>query len=100
MDSWWRLGEGVGQSGSELAIHRITCAFCTDRGNFKTEHHAEMKKPNGRKKLNFDTMTNVVDVYINYLRRKIDSGHERTLIRTIRGVGYQIGANGQAGSPV
>jgi two-component system copper resistance phosphate regulon response regulator CusR len=42
-------------------------------------------------KLNFDTMTNVVDVYINYLRRKVDSGHDRPLIRTIRGVGYQIG---------
>ena len=45
-------------------------------------------------KLNFDTMTNVVDVYINYLRRKIDSGFDRALIRTIRGVGYQIGGNG------
>jgi DNA-binding response OmpR family regulator len=42
-------------------------------------------------KLNFDTMTNVVDVYINYLRRKVDSGYDRRLIRTIRGVGYQIG---------
>ena len=42
-------------------------------------------------KLNFDTMTNVVDVYINYLRRKVDSGYERALIRTVRGVGYQIG---------
>ena len=42
-------------------------------------------------KLNFDTMTNVVDVYINYLRRKVDSGHDRPLIRTVRGVGYQIG---------
>jgi DNA-binding response OmpR family regulator len=42
-------------------------------------------------KLNFDTMTNVVDVYINYLRRKVDSGYDRPLIRTIRGVGYQIG---------
>jgi len=41
-------------------------------------------------KLNFDTMTNVVDVYINYLRRKVDSGYDRTLIRTVRGVGYQI----------
>jgi two-component system, sensor histidine kinase FlrB len=37
------------------------------------------------------TMTNVVDVYINYLRRKVDSGYERALIRTVRGVGYQIG---------
>ncbi len=46
-------------------------------------------------KLNLDTATNVVDVYINYLRRKIDAGYGRALIRTIRGVGYQIGANGQ-----
>ena len=46
------------------------------------------------RKLNFGTMTNVVDVYINYLRRKVDSGYDRPLIRTIRGVGYQIG--GQA----
>jgi two-component system, OmpR family, copper resistance phosphate regulon response regulator CusR len=44
-------------------------------------------------KLNFDTMTNVVDVYINYLRRKVDSGYDRPLIRTIRGVGYQIGGH-------
>jgi DNA-binding response OmpR family regulator len=46
-------------------------------------------------KLNFDTMTNVVDVYINYLRRKVDSGYDRALIRTIRGIGYQIGSNGK-----
>jgi DNA-binding response OmpR family regulator len=45
--------------------------------------------------LNSATTTNVVDVYINYLRRKIDPGYDRALIRTIRGVGYQIGANGQ-----
>jgi two-component system copper resistance phosphate regulon response regulator CusR len=44
-------------------------------------------------KLNFDTMTNVVDVYINYLRRKMDSGYDRVLIRTIRGVVHQIGGN-------
>ena len=41
--------------------------------------------------LSFDTMTNVVDVYINYLRKKVDSGYEKKLIRTVRGVGYQIG---------
>lgn len=38
--------------------------------------------------LSFDTMTNVIDVYINYLRKKIDDGHSIKLIRTIRGVGY------------
>ena len=39
----------------------------------------------------FDTMTNVVDVYINYLRKKIDEGFEPKLIHTIRGSGYQLG---------
>ncbi|MDO4567085.1 MAG: response regulator transcription factor [Oscillospiraceae bacterium] len=34
--------------------------------------------------------TNVVDVYIAYLRRKIDEGHEQKLIRTLRGIGYTI----------
>jgi DNA-binding response OmpR family regulator len=46
-------------------------------------------------KLDVDAMTNVVDVYINYLRRKVDTGYGRSLIRTIRGVGYQIGGNGR-----
>jgi DNA-binding response OmpR family regulator len=40
--------------------------------------------------LNFDTMTNVVDVYINYVRKKVDAASERKLIYTIRGVGYQL----------
>src|SRR6202140_736071 len=44
-------------------------------------------------KLNFDTMTNVVDVYINYLRRKMNRGYDHALIRTVRGVGYQIGGS-------
>lgn len=39
----------------------------------------------------FDTMTNVVDVYINYVRKKVDEGFEKKLIRTVRGVGYRIG---------
>jgi two-component system OmpR family response regulator len=46
-------------------------------------------------KFELETMTNVVDVYINYLRRKVDFGHDRPLIRTIRGVGYQIGEDSQ-----
>ena len=36
----------------------------------------------------FDTTTNVIDVYVNYLRKKIDSGHDSKLIHTVRGVGY------------
>ena len=43
--------------------------------------------------LTFDTTTNVVDVYINYLRRKVDDGHPRKLIHTVRGVGYELSGN-------
>jgi DNA-binding response OmpR family regulator len=38
----------------------------------------------------FDTETNVIDVYVNYLRRKIDSGREKKLIHTVRGSGYVL----------
>jgi heavy metal response regulator len=37
---------------------------------------------------NFDTGTNVIDVYINHLRSKINDGFEKKLISTVRGVGY------------
>jgi heavy metal response regulator len=38
----------------------------------------------------FDSGTNVVDVYINYLRNKVDRGQDAKLIQTVRGVGYRI----------
>ena len=40
--------------------------------------------------INFDTFTNVIDVYINYLRNKIDSGFENKMIHTVRGKGYLL----------
>lgn len=40
----------------------------------------------------FFTESNVVDVYIRYLRNKIDKGFEKKLIQTIRGIGYTIKA--------
>ncbi len=40
----------------------------------------------------FDSMTNVIDVYVNYLRKKIDKGRERKLIHTVRGSGYVMKA--------
>lgn len=40
----------------------------------------------------FDTFTNVIDVYVNYLRNKIDRGQERKLIQTVRGSGYTLKA--------
>jgi len=42
--------------------------------------------------LSFDTSTNIVDVYINYLRRKVDDGFDPPLIQTVRGVGYRLEA--------
>jgi DNA-binding response OmpR family regulator len=48
--------------------------------------------------LTFDTTTNVVDVYINYLRRKVDDGHVTKLIHTVRGVGYELNGTPEARS--
>jgi two-component system, OmpR family, response regulator len=38
----------------------------------------------------FDPGTNIVDVVINHLRKKVDAGHSRKLITTVRGVGYVL----------
>jgi len=38
----------------------------------------------------FDTTTNVIDVYVNYLRKKIDSEHTPKLLHTVRGIGYVL----------
>ena len=39
----------------------------------------------------FDTSLNIVEVYISYLRSKVDGRSEKKLIKTVRGAGYQIG---------
>jgi two-component system, OmpR family, response regulator len=41
---------------------------------------------------NFEGSTNIVDVYVGYLRRKLEQPFDRPLIRTIRGVGYALEA--------
>ncbi len=38
----------------------------------------------------FDSFTNIIDVYVNYLRKKIDRDFETKLIHTVRGVGYVL----------
>ena len=42
---------------------------------------------------NFDTGTNIIDVYINHLRNKIDGEFGKKLIHTVRGVGYMMKAS-------
>ncbi len=38
----------------------------------------------------FDSFTNIIDVYVNYLRKKIDRDFEKKLIHTVRGIGYVL----------
>ncbi|GAB2785455.1 two-component system copper resistance phosphate regulon response regulator CusR [Hymenobacter luteus] len=40
--------------------------------------------------LNFDTNTNVIDVYVSYLRKKLDKGYDTKLIHTVVGMGYVL----------
>jgi two-component system, OmpR family, copper resistance phosphate regulon response regulator CusR len=42
--------------------------------------------------IRFDTGTNVIDVYINFLRKKVDKNFDTKLIHTIIGMGYVIKA--------
>ncbi len=51
--------------------------------------------------LNFEGLTNIVDVYVNYLRAKIDHGFSEPLIHTARGTGYMLAAKaGTLGEPI
>jgi heavy metal response regulator len=38
----------------------------------------------------FDSFTNIIDVYVNYLRKKVDRDFDKKLIHTVRGVGYVL----------
>jgi DNA-binding response OmpR family regulator len=42
--------------------------------------------------LDFDPESNIVDVYVGYLRRKIDGEGDRRLLHTLRGAGYKLSA--------
>lgn len=44
--------------------------------------------------LDFDLGTNVVDVYVNYLRNKVDKGFEQKMIHTVKGMGYYLRLDG------
>ena len=41
---------------------------------------------------NYDPLSNVIDVYVARLRRKVDQGDETPLLETVRGAGYRIAA--------
>jgi two-component system copper resistance phosphate regulon response regulator CusR len=41
--------------------------------------------------MNFDVGSNVIDVYVSGLRKKMDRGYARQLIHTLKGAGYRFG---------
>jgi two-component system OmpR family response regulator len=43
--------------------------------------------------LNFDPTTNIIDVYVGRVRRKVDNHHAYPLIHTVRGVGFCVRAH-------
>ena len=47
----------------------------------------------------FDTATKIVDVYIRYLRRKVDGDSETPLIHTVRGFGYTLSQEAPCAPP-
>jgi len=47
----------------------------------------------------WDRMTNVIDVYVNHLRRKLEESGEPRLIHAVRGVGYVLRSNGAPDDP-
>jgi two-component system OmpR family response regulator len=44
--------------------------------------------------MNFDADPNLVEVYVSYLRKKIDQPYGRNAIETVRGAGYRLAADG------
>jgi hypothetical protein len=54
--NWWDLGEHSGYPGKTLGLHRITCGFCAESGNFANAHHLEKQDGSKRKTLNYEIL--------------------------------------------
>ena len=80
-----RAGREIRLSGKEFALLRY---MVQNEGIVLSRDRLEQHL------WNFDYAggSNVIDVYIRYLRRKIDDGHEKKLIHTVRGAGYVLRA--------
>ena len=78
-----RGGKDIALTAREYALLEF---LMRNRGTVLTRDQIEQKL------FNFDYMgaSNMVDVYIRYLRRKIDEGFDKKLIHTVRGAGYVI----------
>ena len=85
-----RLQQTATRAGRKIDLTRkeFTLLEYLMRNAGKTVTRAEIRSNVWQ--LNFDTRTNIVDVYVSYLRNKVDAGPERRLIRTVRGAGYRL----------
>jgi DNA-binding response OmpR family regulator len=81
-----RAGQSIDLSNKEFALleYLLRCQGRVVTRNMIAEHVWN---------LDFHTSTNVIEVYITYLRKKIDADHPVKLIRTLRGRGYQLGGH-------
>jgi hypothetical protein len=53
---WWDFADNTGYPGNDLAVHRLECPFCEEKGNFSTVNHFIQKHSATKKILNYDIM--------------------------------------------
>ena len=80
-----RGGKEISLSGKEFALLRY---MVQNEGIVLSRERLEEHLWN----FDYSGGSNVIDVYIRYLRRKIDDGQEKKLIHTVRGSGYVLKA--------
>lgn len=78
-----RGGQEIRLSGKEFALLRY---MVQNEGIVLSRDRLEQHLWN----FDYSGGSNVIDVYIRYLRKKIDEGHEQKLIHTVRGAGYVL----------
>ena len=81
----WRGGQEIDLTAKEYALleYFMRNAEKTLTRNMIAEHVWDYT---------FDSFTNIIDVYVNYLRKKVDRDFTTKLVHTVRGVGYMLKA--------
>lgn len=85
LDTWDKTAERAGKRIALTAKEYVLLELFLKNPNKLLSREYIMEKVWG---LNFDTGTNMVDVYVNYLRNKVQKGFDTKLIHTVIGMGY------------
>jgi len=85
LDTWDKTAERAGTKIALTAKEYVLLELFIKNPNKLLSREYIMEKVWG---LNFDTGTNMVDVYVNYLRNKVQKGFDTKLIHTVIGMGY------------